>query len=73
LMRRMVKKPILGPKKIIIESYKKEKIENQTFISNDKYNSGLKKKYFKILLMEQEIEKFKSEVVKINQRVKEFL
>ena len=27
---------------------------------------------FKILLMEQEIEKFKSEVIKINQRIKEF-
>ena len=33
----------------------------------------IKKKYFKILLMEQEIEKFKSEVIKINQRIKEFL
>ena len=33
------KKADFGSKKTIIESYKKEKIENQLFISNDKYNS----------------------------------
>ena len=33
-----------GSKKTIIESYKKEKIENQAFISNDKYNSNNLKK-----------------------------
>ena len=42
------KKADFGSKKTIIESYKKEKIENQTFISNDDYNSGkLKKNIFK--------------------------
>ena len=35
-----------GSKKTIIESYKKEKIENQAFISNDKYNSNNLKKIF---------------------------
>ncbi len=34
------KKADFGSKKTIIESYKKEKIENQSFISNDKYNSN---------------------------------
>jgi len=29
---------------MIIESYKKEKIENHSFISNDKYNSNILKK-----------------------------
>ncbi len=33
-----------GSKKTIIESYKKEKFENQTFISNDKYKSDIYKK-----------------------------
>ncbi len=33
------KKADFGSKKTIIESYKKEKIENQIYISNDKYNS----------------------------------
>ena len=33
------KKADFGSKKTIIESYKKEKIENHKFISNDKYNS----------------------------------
>ena len=33
-----------GSKKTIIESYKKEKIENQVFISNDKYKSNILKK-----------------------------
>ncbi len=33
-----------GSKKTIIESYKKEKIENQIYISNDKYNSNYLKK-----------------------------
>ncbi len=33
-----------GSKKTIIESYKKEKFENQTFISNDKYKSEIYKK-----------------------------
>ena len=32
------KKADFGSKKTIIESYKKEKIENQIYISNDKYN-----------------------------------
>ena len=42
------KKADFGSKKTIIESYKKEKIENQTFISNDDYNFGkLKKNIFK--------------------------
>ena len=60
-------------KQTIIESYKKEKIENQIYSSNDNYKLNKYKKYFKILLMEQDIEKFKSEVIKINQRIKEFL
>ena len=34
------KKADFGSKKTIIEAYKKEKIENQEFISNDKYNSN---------------------------------
>ncbi len=34
------KKADFGSKKTIIESYKKEKIENKSFISNDKYNSN---------------------------------
>ena len=38
------KKANFGSKKTIIESYKKEKIENQIFISNDKYNSDKLKK-----------------------------
>tara|TARA_A100001011_G_scaffold109074_1_gene115683 strand:+ start:37 stop:2376 length:2340 start_codon:yes stop_codon:yes gene_type:complete len=38
------KKADFGSKKTIIESYKKEKIENQVFISNDKYNSNILKK-----------------------------
>ncbi len=38
------KKADFGSKKTIIESYKKEKIENQIFISNDKYNSNILKK-----------------------------
>ena len=38
------KKADFGSKKTIIESFKKEKIENQSFISNDKYNSNLLKK-----------------------------
>ena len=38
------KKADFGSKKTIIESYKKEKIENQTFISNDKNNSNKLKK-----------------------------
>ena len=38
------KKADFGSKKTIIESYKKEKIENQIFISNDKYNSDKLKK-----------------------------
>ncbi len=38
------KKADFGSKKTIIESYKKEKIENQTYISNDKYNSNKFKK-----------------------------
>ena len=33
-----------GSNKTIIESYKKEKFENQTFISNDKYKSDIYKK-----------------------------
>ncbi len=33
-----------GSKKTIIESYKKEKFENQTFISNDEYKSDIYKK-----------------------------
>ncbi len=33
-----------GSKKTIIESYKEEKFENQTFISNDKYKSDIYKK-----------------------------
>ena len=37
-------KEIFGSKKTIIESYKKEKIENHSFISNDKYNSNILKK-----------------------------
>ena len=71
-MLRLEKKQILDQKKQLL-SHIKEKIENQEYISNDKYNSNKLKKYFKILLMEQEIEKFKSEVIKINQRIKEFL
>ena len=38
------KKADFGSKKTIIESYKKEKIENQEYISNDKYNSNKLKK-----------------------------
>ena len=38
------KKADFGSKKTIIESYKKEKIENQIFFSNDKYNSDKLKK-----------------------------
>ncbi len=38
------KKADFGSKKTIIESYKKEKIENQIYISNDKYNSNKLKK-----------------------------
>ncbi len=38
------KKADFGSKKTIIESYKKEKIENQIFISNDKTNSDKLKK-----------------------------
>ncbi len=38
------KKADFGSKKTIIESYKKEKIENHSFISNDKYNSNILKK-----------------------------
>ncbi len=38
------KKADFGSKKTIIESYKKEKIENQLIISNDKYNSGMLRK-----------------------------
>ena len=33
-----------GSKKTIIESYKKEKIENQAYISKDKYESKKLKK-----------------------------
>ncbi len=38
------KKADFTSKKTIIESYKKEKIENQAFISNDKYNLNILKK-----------------------------
>ena len=38
------KKADFGSKKTIIESFKKEKIENQAYISNDKYNSNKLKK-----------------------------
>ncbi len=38
------KKADFGSKKTIIESYKKEKIENQAFISNDSYNPNILKK-----------------------------
>ena len=38
------KKADFGSKKTIIESYKKEKIENDTYNSNDKYNSNKIKK-----------------------------
>ena len=38
------KKADFGSKKTIIESYKKEKIENQVYISNDQYNSNNLKK-----------------------------
>ena len=38
------KKADFSSKKTIIESYKKEKIENQQIISNDKYNSSILKK-----------------------------
>ena len=38
------KKADFGSKKTIIESYKKEKIENQAFISNDRYNPNILKK-----------------------------
>ena len=38
------KKADFGSKKTIIESYKKEKIENRIFISNDKYKSDIYKK-----------------------------
>ena len=38
------KKADFGSKKTIIESFKKEKIENQAFISNDKSNSNIFKK-----------------------------
>ncbi len=38
------KKADFGSKKTIIESYKKEKIENQIFISNDNYNADKLKK-----------------------------
>ncbi len=42
------KKADFGSKKTIIESYKKEKIENQPYISNDKYNlNNLKKNILK--------------------------
>ena len=43
-MLKLGKKQILAQKKTIIESYKKEKFENQTFISNDKYKSEIYKK-----------------------------
>ena len=43
-MPRQEKKQILDQKKTIIESFKKEKIENQAFISNDKSNSNIFKK-----------------------------
>ena len=43
-MLRQEKKQILDQKKTIIESYKKEKIENQEYISNDKYNANKLKK-----------------------------
>ena len=38
------KRADFASKKTIIESYKKEKIENQKIISNDKYNSSILKK-----------------------------
>tara|TARA_S200000501_G_scaffold370757_1_gene412522 strand:+ start:105 stop:2444 length:2340 start_codon:yes stop_codon:yes gene_type:complete len=38
------KKADFGSKKTIIESFKKEKIENQAYISNDEYNSNKLKK-----------------------------
>ncbi len=38
------KKADFGSKKTIIESYKKEKFENQTFISNDNRNYNKLKK-----------------------------
>ena len=38
------RKADFSSKKTIIESYKKEKIENQQIISNDKYNSSILKK-----------------------------
>ena len=42
------KKANFGSKKTIIESYKKEKIENQSYNSNDKYNiNSLEKNIFK--------------------------
>ena len=43
-MQKLEKKQILPQKKTIIESYKKEKIENQAFISNDQYNLNILKK-----------------------------
>ena len=42
------KKANFGSKKTIIESYKKEKIENQSYNSNDNYNiNSLKENIFK--------------------------
>ena len=42
------KKADFGSKKTIVESYKKEKIENQSYNSNDKYNiNSLEKNIFK--------------------------
>jgi len=42
------KKADFGSKKTIIESFKKEKIENQSIISNDKgYSNVLKKNILK--------------------------
>ena len=38
------KKADFGSKQTIIESYKKEKIENRVYISNDKLNSNNLKK-----------------------------
>ena len=43
-MLKLEKKQKIKKKKTIIESYNKEKIENQIFISNDKYNSDKLKK-----------------------------
>ena len=64
------KKAEIGTRRTIIEAYKDVKMES---LLNQDINNRLKNNNIKVLLMDNEYLNYKSEIEKINQRVKEYL